>query len=414
MRARTYLWIFAAAVILSLAVWILRDLSPPKSEQASLPVKKHQRNAPTPVQTITTAAVVAKRLEEKDKRRLEEEGERLVKEARNALESGDKQGFEKVILEIIHRYNGNPNPLILKFSDVLEHVDPHLRIRMAGYFLLTDLMTAEAVQVLRDIVHTNEPMMYGPERNELLNEEFPPSDYRFRAADILALYRIEDARDDVWALYEKTGSKELIRPLRRLNDPRMVEKLKESALKKSDSIENMKLIGEFRMEEALPELRKKYEDKSLNPDLRFRTLYPLWRITGEGKYFDEFAAAFSPTKIPVPYLAVGGDKERDYLVAMLETEGSDTLYKAAMALHLRYEYDKPLIEMLTGYFHDVRSSNWKDGVLARRLVGSINDPELTRVAEEYERKYQTGFHDRYAVYRKNWRYPEWEEPLFMD
>ena len=167
------------------------------------------------------------------------------------------------------------------------------------------------------------------------------------------------------------------------------------------------------MEEALPELRKRYEDKNLSDDLRFRTLYPLWRITGEEKYFDEFAASFHST-VPVPYLAVGGERERDYLVNMLETEGADTLYKAAMALHLRYEYDEPLIEMLIGYFHDVRSSNWGDGVLARRLVGSINDPELTRAAEEYERKYRTGFHNRYAVYRKNWRYPEWEESLFMD
>jgi hypothetical protein len=284
---------------------------------------------------------------------------------------------------------------------------------MAGYFLLTNLKADEAVQVLRDIVRTDEPMMYGPERNELLNEEFPPSDYRFRAADILALYRIEKAKDDVWALYQKTNSKELIKPLRRLNDTRMIEKLKESALKKSGTIENMKLIGEFRMEEALPELRKRYEDKNLSDDLRFRTLYPLWRITGEEKYFDEFAASFHST-VPVPYLAVGGERERDYIVKMLETEGSDTLYKAAMALHLRYQYDKPLIDMLIGYFNNIQTSNWKDGVLARRLVGSIDDPELTRVAEEYERKYQNEFHDRYAVYRKNWRYPEWEESLFMD
>jgi HEAT repeat protein len=412
MRTRTYLWIFAAAVIVSVAVWILQDRSPLDADPSRLPATKHKAVVIDPVQTTTTAVVIA-RLKEKDRSRLEAEGERLVEDARNALEAGDKQGFEKVIIEIIHRYSGDPNPLILKFADVLEHVDPHLRIRMAGYFLLTNLKADEAVQVLRDIVRTDEPMMYGPERNELLNEEFPPSDYRFRAADILALYRIEKAKDDVWALYQKTNSKELIKPLRRLNDTRMIEKLKESALKKSGTIENMKLIGEFRMEEALPELRKRYEDKNLSDDLRFRTLYPLWRITGEEKYFDEFAASFHST-VPVPYLAVGGERERDYIVKMLETEGSDTLYKAAMALHLRYQYDKPLIDMLIGYFNNIQTSNWKDGVLARRLVGSIDDPELTRVAEEYERKYQNEFHDRYAVYRKNWRYPEWEESLFMD
>ena len=374
------------------------------SDQARFPASKHQ----------TTAAAAITKLDEKDRRRLEVEGGKLVRDARKALEAGDKQGFEEVIIEIIHRYKGDPNPLILQFTDVLAHADPHLRIRMAGYFLLTNLKAAEAVQVLRDIVRTDEPLMYGPEKNELLNEEFPPSDYRYRAADILALYRIEEARDDLWALYLKTRSKELFRPLRRLNDPRMIEELKEAALKELGSIENMKLIGEFRIKEALPELMKRYEDKNLNPDLRFRTLYPLWRITGEDKYFDEFADAFLPTKIPVPYLAVGGEKERDYLVGMLATTQSSSLYEAAMALHLRYKYDEPLKNILIDYFHDVRSSNWKDGVLARRLVGSIDDPELTRVAEEYELKYQTGFHDRYAVYRKNWRYPEWEEPLFMD
>lgn len=413
MRTRTYLWIFSAAVFLTVAAWILRNPYLTGSDQASRPTTKHQSAATAPVRTTTAVAVISKRLEERDRRRLEAEGERLVKDTRNALNVGDLEGFERLIREIIHRYNGDPNPLILEFLDVLKHEDTNLRMRTAGTFLLTNLKTAEAVQVLRDIVRTDEPLMYGQERVELLNEEFPGSDYRFRAADILALYRIEEARDDVWALYQKTESKELIRPLRRLNDPRMIEELKESALKKSGTIENMKLIGEFRMEEALPELRKSYEDKNLNPDLRFRTLYPLWRITGEDKYFDEFAASFHST-IPVPYLAVGGEKERDYLVAMLETEGSDTLYKAAMALHLRYEYDEPLVKILIEYFHDVRSSRWGDGVLARRLVGSIDDPELNRVAEEYERKYETGFHERYAVCRKNWRYPEWEEPLFMD
>lgn len=414
MRTRTYLWIFSAAAFLTVAFWILGNHYLTRSDQAIRPTAKHQPADTAPVRTTTAVAVLSKRLEERDRRRIEEKGEKLVKDARNALEAGDMIRFRQILDEIIFRYNGDPNPLVLEFVDVLRNDDSQLRILAAGLFLLTNLKTAEAVQVLRDIVRTDKPLMYGPEKVELLNEEFLGSDYRFRAADILALYRIAEARDDVWALYQKTGSKELIRPLRRLNDPRMIEILKVEALRKQSSIENMKLIGEFRMEEALPELRKSYEDKDLNPDLRFRALYPLWRITGEEKYFDEFAAAFSPASIPVPYLSVGGKKERDYLVAMLETEGSNIIVKATMALHLRYKYDEPLIKMLIGYFQDVRSSNWKDGVLARRLVGSIDDPELTRVAEEYERKYQTGFHDRYAIYRKNWRYPEWEEVLFMD
>lgn len=413
MKTRTYLWSFSTAILLAVAVWILLDRSPRGAVLASRAVQKHQPASTAPARTTNAVAVLTKRLEERDRRRLEAEGERLVKEARQALETEDLVKFRQILDEIIFRYNGDPNPLVQEFSDTLEHDDPQVRIWAAGLFLLTNLKADEAVQVLREIVRTDEPLMYGPEKVELLNEEFPGSDHRFRAADILARYRIEEARDDIWRLYEKTGSKELVRPLRRLNHPGMIEELKKEALGRPGSIENMKLIGEFRMEEALPELRKRYEDKNLSDDLRFRTLYPLWRITGEEKYFDEFAANFHST-IPVPYLAVGGERERDYLVKMLETEGSNIIVKATMALHLRYEYNEPLIEMLIEYFHDVRSSNWKDGVLARRLVGSIDNPELNRVAEEYERKYKTGFHDRYAVYRKNWRYPEWEEPLFMD
>ncbi len=412
MRTRTYLWFFSAAVLLVVAVWTLLDRSTVRVEQPDARATKHQPSNNKPYQPLKAAALTV-RLKEKDRQRLEAEGQQMVKEARQALEAVDNEWFEKWLIEIIHRYKGDPNPLVMEFADLLEHEDPQLRMWAAGYFLLTNLKPDEAVQVLSNIVRSDKPFLYGPEKVELLNEEFSGSDYRFRAADSLARYRIEEARDDIWHLYEKTGSKELVKPLRRLNDTRMIEKLKESALKKSGSIENMKLIGEFRMEEALPELRKRYEDKNLSDDLRFRTLYPLWRITAEEKYFDEFAAGFHST-VPVPYLAVGGERERDYFVKMLETEGSDTLYKAAMALHLCYKYDKPLIDMLIGYFNDIQSSNWKDGLLARRLVGSINDPELNRVAEEYERKYETGFHDRYAVYRKNWRYPEWEESLFMD
>lgn len=315
--------------------------------------------------------------------------------------------------EIIYRYEGDPNPLVLQFFDVLRHDDPQLRIRMSGYFLLTNLKADEPIGVLRDLVQSDKPLSYGPEKNEFLNEESPPSDYRFRAAEMLALYRIEESRDDLWELYKKTSERELIKSLRRLNDRRIIEEVKEETLMKMMSIENMELIGEFQISEALPELKKRYEDKALKFDLHFRTLYPLWRITGEEKYFDEFIEAFFPAKVPVPYLVFGGRKEKDYLVRMLKTERSDTLVKAAMALHLRFKDDKPLIEMLLGYFQDARSSNWEDGNLARRLVGSIGDPELNRVAEEYEAKYKTGFHQRLAVYRKNWRYPEWEAALFL-
>lgn len=347
-------------------------------------------------------------------RLLDKEGERLVRDARKALEVGDLKAFHQEMVEIIHRYKGDPNPLVLEFIDLLDHDDVDLRIRMAGIFLLTGLETNKAETTLRDIVRSDKPLIYGPEKNERLNEEFPSSDFRFRAADVLALYHVEAAKDEIWALYEASKSDELIRPLRRLNDHRMIEKLKGEALGKPESIRNMELIGEFRFVEALPTLKSRYEDKSLNPDLYFRTLYSLWRITGEKKYFDEFASAFLPAKIPVPYLAVGGEEERQYLIRMLETERSDILIKATMALHLRYKDDGPIIKMLLEYYRDLRSSPWKDGTLARRLVGSIGDPELTRVAEEYEAKYQTGFHDRNAVYRKNWRYPEWEETLFFE
>jgi hypothetical protein len=412
MKTKTYLGILSVAVLLTAVVWVLRNRPSVEEGLASDRATKDQPVA-TELDPMPTGAALLARMKAKDRQRLEAEGERLVQEARKALEAGDIDGLGNAFTEIIHRYNGDPNQLILKFADVLGHKDPQLRLWAARLFLLTNLKTAEAIQVLREFVRSDEPFLYGPEEVEFLNEEFPGSDYRFRAADTLAMYRLEEARDDVWILYQRTGSNELIRPLRRLNDPRMIEELKGTALKKLGAIDSMKLIGEYRIKEALPELLKRYEDKNLNPDLRFRTLYPLWRITGEEKYFDEFAESFTKT-IPVPYLAAGGEKERDYLVGMLETTGSDTLVKAAMALHLRYKFDEPLVEMLIGYFHDVRASNWKDGTLARRLVGSIDDPELTRVAEEYERKYQTGFHDRYAVYRKNWRYPEWEESLFMD
>lgn len=93
MRTRTYLWIFAAAVIVSVAVWILQDRSPLDADPSRLPATKHKSVVIDPVQTTTTAVVIA-RLKEKDRSRLEAAGERLVEDARNALEAGDKQGFD--------------------------------------------------------------------------------------------------------------------------------------------------------------------------------------------------------------------------------------------------------------------------------------------------------------------------------
>ena len=194
MRSRNTLWIICAVVLLAAAVWILRDRSPAVDTEGSSVRAKKQRSLVTKSGSGLSAAGAITKMEEKDRRRLEEEGERLVKEARNALETNDATKFGQTLDEIIHRYKGDPNPLILEFTDVLEHDDPQFRIWAAGLFLLTNLRAEEAVQVLRDIVRTDAPLMYGREKNEHLNEEYPPSDYRYRAADILALYRIEEAR----------------------------------------------------------------------------------------------------------------------------------------------------------------------------------------------------------------------------
>ncbi len=255
MKSRTTLWVLSAAAIVVAAVCILRDRSPVEVERTSVRETKHRSvvNQPSPGFSVAAATT---RMEEKDRRRVEAEGKRLVKEARNALEAKDTTKFRQGLNEIIHRYEGNPNPLILEFTDVLDQDDPQFTIWAAGIFLLTSLRSEEAVQTLREIVRSDEPLTYGPERVELLDEEFPPSDYRFRAADILALYRIEEARDDVWDLYEKTNSEELIRPLRRLNDPRMIDILKDEALEGPLTVEKMRLLGEYRIEEALPKLRQ--------------------------------------------------------------------------------------------------------------------------------------------------------------
>lgn len=287
---------------------------------------------------------------------------------------------------------------------------------MADIFLLTNLETDRAKQVLLEIIRSPASLISKEDKMEkefIGAAEYRVGDLRIMAANVIALYGIKEASDGVWNLYQKTKDKNLVRSLRRLNEPRMINELKAEAVQHPVSIENMKLIGEYRYEEALPELQRRYADNTLNTDMRFRTLFPLWRITGEEKYFDEFAASF-PTNIPVPYLAIGGEREHQYLIEMLKTAKSDQLYEATFALHLRFYDDEPIKKMLVTYYQDIASSNWGDGILARRLVGSINDPELTRVAAEYERKYQTGFHDRYVEYRKNWRFPEWEEPLFMD
>lgn len=414
MKTKTYFLTFSVVVFLAVAFWIVSDHASVGDVETNDKPLKYRTSIVNDSSQSHIDAELTESLKENERLRDNKEGNRLIKKAFKAIDAGEAMRFREVINEIIYRYEGDPNPLVLQLDSILKHEDPQLRILAAQLFLLTNLNTSEAIQVLRGIIRSSEALTYEAEKSKLFQEEFPPSDYRFRAADTLALYRIEEARDDVWELYKKTGSDELIRPLRRMNDPRMVELLKEKAIDNPTSIKNMKLIGEFRMQEALPELKRIYEDKNSNPDLRFRTLYPLWRITEEDKYFDEFAAAFLPAKIPVPYLAVGEKKEHQYLVEMLKTEQSDILYMATMALHLRFNDDEHIKKMLITRYENVSDSNFKNATLARRLVGSIDDPRLNRVAEEYEAKYETGFHDRYAVYRKNWRYPEWEESLFME
>jgi hypothetical protein len=410
---KSYFWILIAVVTLALAGWQFWGCSLAGADHPIQKSAKRQPAAISPIQ-VGTAADLEIKLEEKEKSRLDVEGQKLVKDARKALEAGDKEGFEDWIIEIIHRYKGDPNPLLLEFADVLKHSDPHLRIRIAGYFLLANLKAKEAVNTLRELVRFDRPLSYGPEKNDFLNEDLPPSDFRFRAADMLAMYSIEAARNDVWNLYKQTRSKELVKPLRRLNDPNMIEELRENAVKNLGTIENMRLIGEYRFAEALPELKKRYEDKALNPDVRFRTLYPLWRLTGDEKYFDEFSASFLPANIPLPYLVIGGEREHNYLIEMMKTATSDQLYEAAIALYFRFKDHETIKKTIMDYYRDVRGSNWKDMALARRFVGSIADAELTRMAEEYEAKYPTGNYNRDAVYRREWSYAREAGSLFMD
>ena len=415
---KIYRWIIILVVLAMACVLIWQNRE--QAEKASLLPRETKSSISSPRVTKLEQRPINEIIENMrltKKRSLDQEATRLVQEVRNRTKDGDTMGFHIAMNAILHRYEGDPNPLILELIELLNHEDPQIRIYMADVLLLTNMETDLAKRTLQEIIRSPVAFMSKEDKEEqkiIGAEESRPEDLRILAANFIAKYGIKEASDDVWSLYQNTKNHNLVRPLRRLNESRMINDLKTEAVKHLMSIENMKVIGEYRYEEALPELQRRYADKNLSADMRFRTLFPLWRITGEDKYFDEFAASFLPSTIPVEYLAIGGEREHQYLIEMLNTTQSNSLIEAAMAIHLRFHDDEPIKKMLMGYYHDLSSSNWKDGILARRLVGSINDPELARAANEYELKYQTGFHDRYAVYRKEWRYPEWEEPLFMD
>ena len=52
--------------------------------------------------------------------------------------------------------------------------------------------------------------------------EYRVGDLRIMAANVIALYGIKEASDGVWNLYQKTKDKNLVRSLRRLNEPRII------------------------------------------------------------------------------------------------------------------------------------------------------------------------------------------------
>jgi hypothetical protein len=408
--------IFFVLAVACLLIWQNSE----QAEKASLPSRETKSLISFPRVTKLDQRSIKEIIENMRltrKRSLDQEATRLVQEVRKKTRDRDTMGFHSAMDAILHRYEGDPNPLILEIIELLNHEDPQIRIYMADVLLLTNMETELAKRTLQEIVLSPTAFMSKEDKEEqkiIGAEESRPEDLRILAANVIAKYGIKEASDNVWILYQNTKNHNLVRPLRRLGEPRIINELKTEAVKHLMSIENMKIIGEYRYEEALPELQRRYADKNLSADMRFRTLFPLWRITGDEKYFDEFALSFLPSTIPAKYLAVGNEKERQYLIGMLKTSKSNTLQKAAMALHLRYHDNEPIKKMLIGYYEDPSGSNWSDPVLARRLVGSINDDNLTNIAKGYESRYPTGYFNRDVIYKNKWRYPEWEEPLFMD
>jgi len=414
---KIYRWILVPIILAAAGTWIW--LNSGQAGDASIhTLEANALNSSTRLTKLEQRPIdgIIENMRQTKKHSLDQEALQFVEDVRNTIKNGDTLGFHSAMNAILHRYEGDPNPLILELIDLLYHENPQIRIYMADVLLLTNMETDEAMRTLLEIIRSAAALMSKENKEEeKINgaEESRPEDLRMLAANVIAKYGIKEASDDVWNLYKNSNDKNLVRSLRRLNEPRMINELKAEAINHLVSIENMKLIGEYRYEEALPELIRRYADKDLSTDLRFRTLFPLWRITGEENYFDEFAASFLPSTIPVPYLAIGGEKERQYLIEMLKTAKSNTLQKAVMALHLRYHENDPIKQMLIGYYEDPSGSNWSDSVLARRLVGSINDENLTNIAKDYETKYPTGYFDRDVTYKKKWRYPEWEESLFI-
>jgi hypothetical protein len=412
---KKYRWLLVLAILAATGIWLwqtqkqARDVSIPAHQTKAATLSPRTAEIKNP-----SIKVTIERIRLSNKQRLSEEALRLIENVRATVKNSDMLRFHDTIDEILYRYKGDPNPLILELIDLLDHKNTFVRICMADVLLSINLETEKAKQTMIIIIRADAPIIGPEEKTGGLEDEFPPLDLRIMVANTIALYGIKEAADDVWNLYQKTKSKELVEPLRRLNDPRIIEELRADAVKNLGTIENMKLIGEYRFAEALPELKRRYEDKNSNADVHFRTLYPLWRITGDEKYFDEFAASFLPTNIPLPYLANGGEREHQYLIEMMKTATSDQLYGAAMALYLRFNDHETIKKTIIGYYRDVRGANWGDMVLARRLVGSINDAELTRVAEEYEAKYPTDNFNRDTIYRKNWSYAREAASLFMN
>lgn len=72
-----------------------------------------------------------------------------------------------------------------------------------------------------------------------------------------------------------------------------------------------------------------------------------------------------------------------------------------LALHLRFHDDESILKMLVAYYQDLSKADWGDPVLARRLVGCIDDANLTKISKDYEDKYPTGFYNRDVIYKKD-------------
>ncbi|MDB6079131.1 MAG: hypothetical protein JWO82_2878 [Akkermansiaceae bacterium] len=333
-------------------------------------------------------------------REIDNDAKRRSKELLAAGTANDQGKYSAGLRSALDRFEGNPEVVLESCVPLLHSQDPFIRCRTAQMFMVAGFHPAESSRILLEILNRPERIPWTDSEAGEAGEDGEDGnasaiDLRRTAAETLTRFHVKEAADGIWKLYQSEKSTDLLLLLSDLDDSRCVPEIPLDL----NILNFTEPLGKFKVAAARKPLEEisRVREQSGRPRTAAieRALY---RITGDEQHLDYLIEHRCLEQI----LGLKSPKVDDYLAkCLVSDDDANAANLVFIYRHLQNPGSPDELQAIRNLLANSKSAGPVPMDTVLRVAAHLKNPEIDRLGEEYDRKFQEDLWSRYYN-RRNW------------